>query len=69
MLAVPGGRGVRMEAMMTEQDEQGDLIPRRELQSMVVEMFGDLRELRAEVARLQRTVGLLAEQVKQGRLL
>lgn len=54
---------------MTEQDEQGDLIPRRELQSMVVEMFGDLRELRAEVARLQRTVGLLAEQVKQGRLL
>ncbi len=58
-----------METVVADNADQDELIPRRELQAMVVEIFGELRELREQVVRLQRTVGLLAEQVKQGRLL
>ena len=51
---------------MTEKDE---LIPRRELQSLVVSMHGDVRELQEEVASLQRQLAGLREGIQQGRML
>ncbi len=49
-----GGAMRQYAEQVLEKGEPDRLIPRRELQEMVVSMWGDLRELREEVAKLQR---------------